>query len=1309
MSIINRKTTFWRRCLADTVFEAGCRPQQKHGLIAQPMSCRERGIVETLPPPPKHTRLAGADRQPSTRTEPQALTLFPEAWVLKHDHGLTSTRHGDEAGSSPMWLPFALPVLLDRHSRRLWPAAQPYIPRDLLAPDWESSDQPIMALLHDHDTFRSAHPFAPAPPVTLPEPCTAAPGSPEFQRQLEEVEKAHRTAWSSAMAYLDALREAACATHRSALESGALIPLAEVPTGGGACFLSSDALSDAAIRQQVRVFDELLDHTTEAPALYRRFAADAPADERPLLDDLQGFGQRLAHSTGRHPLAEAQRHAMNHLVLGTGDGEMLAINGPPGTGKTTLLLSIVANLWTQAAREAARRPPIIVGASATNQAVTNIIAAFHKDFDAGSGPLAGRWLPDSLVWSYGTYRPSTRALRRAKQQATQAMQDHSAPMYFQELLERLTDRERLATAMAEYNSHGGAWISTVPDLGNSETLHDLEPSATTRYLVDALHQDICQRSQAIDALRATLETLPALHQACQDTDQALAHSRQAVESEQVQQAQARQTLEALGHTRDGLTQALAQAPSWLSLFDFLPPVRRKLEAVVLSSEAVEAATLHERLAATGKAAGQRGRLEAVMTRLDADIIAATQAVRDTETRHAACRAEVEQQRRHHAELHARLDRCWQQLDEHFEADSPVGILLGHRDWSARADELVASADAALEPTQRFTLFRLATHYWEGRALLEAEELLALDHDQLKRLKQIPAGGGWHPKPGELERVLGLYAMVAPAIVSTFSALPSLFQVYRGGRQTLAFGLADLLIVDEAGQVSPEVAAPGFALAKRALVVGDTQQIAPVATLGETLERQNLAESRLITATDDDAGVAAINTLGQGPTQGSVMYIAQQACAYHYLRRQRGTTGGPPGMFLDEHRRCFDEIIDYCNALCYEGLLTPKRGAAQAPLQTDAAPGPESGDRPTLRLAQLQPLSYWHIDGQCQMHGTSRVNETEALAISQWIAEHAEAMVARYQEGERPVALSSLVAVVTPFKAQAEAIKRQLRQTLGEEAASQLTVGTVHSLQGAERRVVLFSGVYAGTVDGRFIDRSRSMLNVAVSRAKDHFIFVGDMHLLGRQPDSSPRGLLYRYLTRHPGGDIPMAFTPRIDDTDASTIEVIFEHADHDALMFAAIANARQQICILSPWVLQRELERAELVQALEALRRRTGATSRQIPVRIYLDEVFSSAKWKDRRLGFHDYLQAFADRYGVTFRLCRHLHAKMLLVDQDLYACGSLNWLSADRNGAYRMLESSSVVRGPQARPLISRASETLATLRDSSPTITASDSVSAP
>lgn len=31
------------------------------------------------------------------------------------------------------------------------------------------------------------------------------------------------------------------------------------------------------------------------------------------------------------------------------------------------------------------------------------------------------------------------------------------------------------------------------------------------------------------------------------------------------------------------------------------------------------------------------------------------------------------------------------------------------------------------------------------------------------------------------------------------------------------------------------------------------------------------------------------------------------------------------MYLYEHRRCFNNIIGYCNSLCYHGKLQPKRG------------------------------------------------------------------------------------------------------------------------------------------------------------------------------------------------------------------------------------------------------------------------------------------------------------------------------------------------------------------------------------------------
>jgi superfamily I DNA and/or RNA helicase len=157
------------------------------------------------------------------------------------------------------------------------------------------------------------------------------------------------------------------------------------------------------------------------------------------------------------------------------------------------------------------------------------------------------------------------------------------------------------------------------------------------------------------------------------------------------------------------------------------------------------------------------------------------------------------------------------------------------------------------------------------------------------------------------------------------------------------------------------------------------------------------------------------------------------------------------------------------------------------------------------------MGYAHVQGQSQRVGGSRRNPTEAETIAAWIAERRAFLEALPHDSKvypKPL-LKDIVAVVTPFIAQA----RLIRQELGKRGINGVTVGTVHALQGAERDVGLFSSVYTRDDRGSefFFDRDKTMLNVTVSHARDSFMVFGDMAIFDPGVPTRPSGLLAQYV------------------------------------------------------------------------------------------------------------------------------------------------------------------------------------------------------
>ncbi len=955
--------------------------------------------------------------------------------------------------------------------------------------------------------------------------------------------------WPGYLAYWNALLESVCGGSNIAPDQY------QMSDRSGICIAESDDMT-AKIEG---LYSHLLHSTGDVPALVRTLATTS--EQTPSISPQAAgtfFGRRSSHSSRDYGLSPTQRTALAEAVTAE-HGDIVAVNGPPGTGKTTLLLSVVASYWVNAAL-AGSDPPLIVAASTNNQAVTNVIDAFGKNYGTGDGALAGRWLP--TVNSYGSYFPAFSKMEEAKKHfQTQAFFDE------------IEDDNYLASAHQMYLDRGRV---AYPNLRVS----------SIESIVAALHRDLHRVVAELQAVgQAWDRTVAARHMLEHHVAQALSTSELSLTRETYQAA--------LDCDWPRVTQELeTQEKSesiWLSIFGWLPQVK-----------------------------GRQTRASSSTARLHWPS--------KLPMPNWASREEVLADVRSWTELRAAVETSRQELSRLTE---PLSGGVTPTDQ----DELESVCDRTL----RFQSFVLATHYWEGRWLLAMNEIPWSLEDEKNKRGRGPVLSRWKRR-----------MMLTPCAVSTLHSLPGQLTARRleGGKFVDDYldEAIDLLIIDEAGQVSPEIGGAAFGLAKRALVIGDTKQIEPISNTVGSVDKVNLFSAGLAS----DAGdFVKLCDRGLTASSGSLMRHAQNSCKHHQepdLDR---------GLYLFEHRRCRDEIIGYCNSLCYKGRLQPLR-------QVDT-------DKPA---PPVPVLGYGHVDGICTTAGTSRVNLVEAVTVAEWIVSQKGALEAHY---DLPV--SKIVAVVTPFSAHAEEIGRVLQESGINCGKGGLTVGTVHSLQGAERPVVLFSQVYSKHADGPFIDAGPNMLNVAVSRAQDSFLFVGDLDAAAAAGPSSPRRKLWSWLRNNGGQELalPPPAVRRDLAPSPSDVDHLKDFEEHDRFLIDTLDRAKNEVHIVSPWFRRMAISESHALPAMNK------AVARGVTVRVYTDPVSNvSSGSRDERAERSrqlDHDLSILSQRGIETVKVRHVHSKVVIGDRDVYCLGSFNWFSARRDNSAR-LEASLVYRG---------------------------------
>ena len=276
--------------------------------------------------------------------------------------------------------------------------------------------------------------------------------------------------------------------------------------------------------------------------------------------------------------------------------------------------------------------------------------------------------------------------------------------------------------------------------------------------------------------------------------------------------------------------------------------------------------------------------------------------------------------------------------------------------------------------------------------------------------------------------------IIPVISTTFASFDRLFK-------HLDSEEIGWLLIDEAGQATPQSAVGSIWRSKKVVVVGDPLQLEPIVPLPFTAQ-QSLRKHFKI----DEKWL---------PSRSSVQMLADSVTPYGtYLPygENKLWVGSP----LRVHRRCEDPMFSIVNKIAYDNFMV--HGLSK---KADIA----------LPPSEWRDVSSIQADGHFIPEELAQV----CLLIDLLLA-----------SGITP----DEIFVISPFRQVVEELYKLRNKN---ERLSTLNVGTIHTTQGKEGKVVILilGGNPKKQGAKKWASQKPNLLNVAVSRAKQRLYVIGD--------------------------------------------------------------------------------------------------------------------------------------------------------------------------------------------------------------------------
>ena len=250
-------------------------------------------------------------------------------------------------------------------------------------------------------------------------------------------------------------------------------------------------------------------------------------------------------------------------------------------------------------------------------------------------------------------------------------------------------------------------------------------------------------------------------------------------------------------------------------------------------------------------------------------------------------------------------------------------------------------------------------------------------------------------------------------------------------------------------------------------------------------------------------------------------------------------------------------------------------------------------------------------------------------------------------------------VISPFAAQAELIQK----LIDEKNVSNVVSGTVHRFQGNEKDIIFFDLVesFGNLYISKNVDDSK-LINVALSRAKYHLVFIGNIQYLNKKlaKNSPMRSVLSEVIKK---GDVidakniinlgPSSYDVELNDINPKKIDFddngskFFDQKTFDKAVFEDVKRAKKSVVIFSGFstpnriALWSDLFRQKISEGVK-IRCVTRSPKNQGSIS---EELVQEA------------LDALT-KIGVIVDLRYEIHEKAVFIDEHIFWYGSLNPLS---------------------------------------------------